>query len=128
MRRVLAGALVLVALSACSSDEPTEGSAVVTGRTIAGPTCPVETDPPDPDCAPRVVPDAEIVAALSDGTEVRARSDEDGSFRFVLPPGAVIITFAAVEGLMNVPDPINATVREGQTLDLSDVTYDTGIR
>ncbi len=95
---------------------------------MAGPTCPVETDPPDPECAPRAVPNAEIVATLADGTEIRASSDEDGRFRLVLPPGAVTITFAAVEGLMNVPSPISTTVREHQTLDLVDVTYDTGIR
>lgn len=128
MRRILAGVLVLVALGACSSDDPADGSAVVTGRAVAGPTCPVETDPPDPECDPRAVPDAEIVATLTDGTEVRARSNEDGSFRFVLPPGAITITFIAVEGLMSVPDPITATIREDQTLDLSDVIYDTGIR
>ena len=95
---------------------------------MAGPTCAVETDPPDPECAPRAVPNAEILATLADGTVIRARSDEDGRFRLVLPPGAITITFGAVEGLMNVPDPISTTVREHQTLDLFELAYDTGIR
>ena len=128
MRRVLAGVILLVILGACASDVPPDSSATITGRLVAGPTCPVETDPPDPECAPRVVPDAEIVARLPDGAEIRARSGEDGRFRLVLPPGAVTITFAAVEGLMLAPDPINATLRENQALDLLDVSYDTGIR
>ena len=128
MRRVLAGVILLALLGACASDVPPDSSATITGRLVAGPTCPVETDPPDPECAPRVVPDAEIVARLPDGAEIRARSGEDGRFRLVLPPGAVTIIFAAVEGLMLAPDPINATLRENQTLDLSDVSYDTGIR
>lgn len=128
MSRVLAGVILLVILGACASDVPVESNATITGRLVAGPTCPVETDPPDPDCASRVVPDAEIVARLPDGAEIRARSGEDGRFHLVLPPGAVTITFAAVEGLMLAPDPINANLRENQALDLSDVSYDTGIR
>lgn len=128
MRRVLAGFLLLVVLGACSSGVPADSSAIITGRLVAGPTCPVETDPPDPECAPRPVPDAEIVATLPGGAEIRARSGEDGTFRLVVPPGAVTITFAAVEGSMVAPDAITATVEENQTLDLSVVAYDTGIR
>jgi hypothetical protein len=119
---------LLAILGACASDVPPDSSATITGRLVAGPTCPVETDPPDPECAPRVVADAEIVARLPDGAEIRARSGEDGRFRLVLPPGAVTITFAAVEGLMLAPDPITTTLGENQALDLSDVSYDTGIR
>jgi hypothetical protein len=74
------------------------------------------------------VADAEIVAALPDGAEIRVRSGQDGRFRLVLPPGAVTITFATVQGLMSTPDSITATVQENQMLDLSDITYDTGIR
>jgi type 1 fimbria pilin len=128
MRRCTAGILLLVLIGACSSDNPADGSATITGRLVAGPTCPVETDPPDPECAPRAVPDAEVVATLADGGEVRARSDENGSFRLDLTPGTVTITFAPVEGSMLAPESITVTVRENQTLDLSDVAYDTGIR
>jgi hypothetical protein len=130
MRRflVLAGVLSMVVVGACSPEAPVDGTATITGRLVAGPTCPVETDPPDPECAAQPVADAEIVAALPDGTEIRARSGQDGRFRLVLPPGAVTITFATVQGLMSTPDSITATVQENQMLDLSDITYDTGIR
>jgi type 1 fimbria pilin len=130
MRRVLllAGILSLVVVGACSSEVPADSTATITGRLVAGPRCPVETDPPDPECAAQVVPNAEIVATLPDGAEIRARSGQDGRFHLVLPAGVVTITFAAVEGLMIAPDPITATVQENQTLDLGDVTYDTGIR
>ena len=128
MRRDLAGALLLVLVVACSSQVPDDATATITGRLVAGPTCPVETDPPDPACAPRAVPDAEIVVTLPDGTEVRARSGEDGTFRIAVPPGEITITFAEVEGLMVAPDPITVTVAANQTLDVSDVSFDTGIR
>lgn len=128
MRRVLAGALSLMVLISCISDVPAASTATVTGRLVAGPTCPVETNPPDPECAAQPVPNAEIVATLADGAEIRARSGQDGRFRLLLPPGAVTISFGAVEGLMRAPEPITATVQANQELDLSDVSYDTGIR
>jgi len=124
---VLAAVILLLVVGGCSSDDP-DATATITGRLVAGPTCPVETDPPDPECADRPVPDAAIVATLSDGAEIRARSGEDGRFRLVVPPGVVIITFEAVEGMMSAPGSVTATVEEHQTLDLSDVAYDTGIR
>ena len=124
---VLAAVISLLVVSACSPDDP-DATATVTGRLVAGPTCPVETDPPDPECADLPVSDAEIVATLADGAEIRARSGEDGRFRLVVPPGVVIITFQEVEGLMSAPGPVTATVEENQTLDLSDLAYDTGIR
>ena len=127
-RLLLAGVLSCILVGACSSERPTDETATITGRLVAGPTCAVETNPPDPGCAPRAVPDAEIVATLTDGAQLRTSSDQDGRFSLVLPPGVVTITFAAVEGLMGTPDAITATVAGSQTLDLSEVTYDTGIR
>jgi hypothetical protein len=125
---VLAVAISLLIVGACSPDDPDASTGTITGRLVAGPTCPVETDPPDPECADQPVPDAEIVATLPDGAEIRAHSGEDGRFRLVVPPGALTITFEAVEGLMIPPGPVTATVEESQTLDLSDLAYDTGIR
>jgi hypothetical protein len=125
---VLAIVISLLIVGACSLDDPDASTGTITGRLVAGPTCPVETDPPDPECADQPVSDAEIMVTLSDGTEIRARSAEDGRFRLVVPPGVVIITFEAVEGLMSAPGAVTATVEESQTLDLSDLAYDTGIR
>ncbi len=115
-------------MGACASHVPADSSAIITGRLVAGPICPVETDPPDPDCAPRPVPNAEIVATLSDGTELRGVSSVDGTFRLALPPGDVVITFAPVEESMLAPDPVSASLHANQTLNLGDLTYDTGIR
>jgi type 1 fimbria pilin len=125
---VLAAAISLLIVGACSPDDPAASTGTITGRLVSGPTCPVETNPPDPGCADQPVSDAEIVATLPDGAEIRARSGQDGRFRLVVPPGVVTITFEAVEGLMSPPGPVTATVEENQTLDLSDLAYDTGIR
>jgi hypothetical protein len=128
MRSTLVGTVLLLFLGACSSQNPSDTTAIITGRLVAGPVCPVETDPPDPACAPSVVPDTEIVVVTPDGVEIRARSGQDGTFRIAVPPGEVTITFAEATGLMLPPETITASVETNQTFDLSDVRYDTGIR
>jgi hypothetical protein len=127
MRWVLA--VILVGLvGACSPDLPSDATATITGRLVAGPVCPVETNPPDPSCAPRPLVGSEVIATLSDGTEIRAVSGEDGGFRIALPPGQATITFAAADSPMVAPDPITVTIAADQTLDVGEVAYDTGIR
>jgi hypothetical protein len=115
-------------LVACVSDEQLDDIATITGRLVSRPTCPVETNPPDPDCAPQAVPDALIVVTLADGTEITALSEQDGRFRISLPPGTFSISFAPVEGIMSPPEPITGSVQESQQLHLYDLSYDTGIR
>jgi hypothetical protein len=95
---------------------------------VAGPTCPAETDPPDPDCAPRPVPTAEITAVhLETGSEVVAVSDSEGRFRIEVPPGTVRLSSEPVEGLMGAPDPVEITAAAGDR-HVVDLVYDTGIR
>ena len=61
--------------------------ALVVGRVVAGPTCPVVQDPPDPGCADRPVAGAVIVVLDEEGREVtRATSDQEGAFTFELGP------------------------------------------
>jgi hypothetical protein len=74
------------------------------------------------------MPGLEVVATLPDGTEVRDLSDEGGRFQLALPPGAFTITFAATKSPMLAPDPIAGTIAADETLDLGDLSYDTGIR
>jgi hypothetical protein len=100
----------------------------VRGMVTAGPTCPVETIPADPACAPRPVPGAVLVFTDADGHEVkRVTSAEDGSFSVELPPGVYGVTAQAVEGLMATPAPMEVEVEAGQPTELQ-VSYDTGIR
>lgn len=101
----------------------------VHGTVTAGPTCPVERDPPDPDCAARPVVGAVLVFTDADGTEVaRATSAADGTFTVELAPGAYRVTAEPVEGLMGTPTPMDVEVEAGQPMTELQVSYDTGIR
>lgn len=119
--------MVVLSLAGCSSSSPPPVAAV-TGTLVAGPICPVETEPPDPSCAPRPVEGAVVAAVTVGGERVEAVSDAAGRFGFDLPEGEVTITFPAVEGLMGRPDPIVVSLTGGSTIDLGLVAYDTGIR
>jgi hypothetical protein len=127
-RRTMALALLALALLACTPAD-TATTVSVSGQAVAGPVCPVETQPPDPDCAPRAVEGAEVVAFDAAGDEVgRARTDADGRFALELPPGAYRLIPQPVAGLMGTADLIEIEVVAGERLDALILSYDTGIR
>ena len=100
----------------------------VHGTVTAGPTCPVEREPPDPACAERPVAGAVLVFSEPDGTEVaRVTSATDGTFTVELAPGAYRLMAGPVEGLMGTPAPMDVIVEAGPPTELQ-VSYDTGIR
>src|SRR5689334_14450866 len=78
---VLACALLVVA--------PASGSGTGnSGHVTSSPTCPVETMPPQPGCAPRGFKARVRVTRSSDGTVVaRLTTGSDGRFRVALRPG-----------------------------------------
>jgi hypothetical protein len=116
-------------LTACVPSEPREeGSIVIVA--MAGPTCPVETDPPDPDCAPRAVAGAPIVvmaAGDSDVVVAQGETDADGRLTLAVPVGDYLVSAGAVEGLIAAPDPVLVSVLANLTIEVP-VAYDTGIR
>lgn len=118
--------VVSLLLAACSNTQV--ATFEVSGVALAGPTCPVETEPPDPACAPRPVVGA-VIEALdsSDSIEGSAVTGNDGSFTFSLPAGDYTIVSQPAEGLMGVPSPLEVTVVDGP-VDLGVLEYDTGIR
>ena len=108
--------------------DPVPGATGVQGTVTAGPTCPVETIPADPACAPRPVAGAVLVFTDADGRELkRVTSARDGSFTIELPPGVYQVMAQAVEGLMGTPAPMEVEVGAGEPAELQ-VSYDTGIR
>ena len=101
----------------------------VRGTVTAGPTCPVQRDPPDPACAERPVSGAVLVFTDPDGAEVaRTISGADGSFLVELAPGAYRLTAQPVEGLMGTPEPMDVEVVPGKPMTELQISYDTGIR
>lgn len=105
------------------------GPTGVRGSVVAGPNCPVLTDPPDPDCADRPVAGAVLVITDLDDVEIaRVTSDADGEFSVDLPSGIYVLVPQAVDGLMGTAAPIEFGVEaSGPATELL-VTYDTGIR
>ena len=99
----------------------------VDGYVHAGPTCPVERFPPDPDCADQPVSGAVLIVKDAEGVEVvRLVSNEGGRFRTRLPSGVFSLHPQPYDGLLGTA-PVQEFIVEGAPLEL-DVAYDTGIR
>lgn len=120
VRRLVAFALLLMA---CGVELPV---IAVGGRALAGPVCPVETDPPDPACVPRPVVGA-VILVEGEGREYTVVTDEDGVFSIELPAGTYQLTPQPVEGLLGTASPLQVVV-EGEPVDVGEILYDTGIR
>lgn len=97
---------------------------------MAGPVCPVEQDPPDPNCEPRVVEGARILVQPGDGRDIvvgEATTDAEGHATFELPTGDYVVVGVEVEGLMGLPEPTTVSVESGEAVTVT-LAYDTGIR
>jgi len=110
---------------------PSPGGDGRTGLMIsatAGPTCPVQQDPPDPACAEKPVPGAVVVVKDGSGsTRSTVTLDAAGTAFVELPAGVYIVEPAAVRGLMGTAPATEATVIDGAGTPVA-LSYDTGIR
>jgi hypothetical protein len=125
------GASTTSSPSASPPGTPPPSADVVTlsGRAVAGPTCPVESEPPDPACEDRPVAGAEILIRGAAGeTVATARTAEDGSFSVSLPAGRYEVVPQPVEGLMGTAAAVDVVVPEGGQPEPIILAYDTGIR
>lgn len=125
--RLLLAAASLVTLLGCDVDLP---SGTLRVHVTAGPVCPVESDPPDPNCAPREVADAPIRVMPADGRDIviaEGRTDATGRLTLTVPAGDYLVVGGDVEGLMGAPEPAPVSVVEGDAVDV-ELGYDTGIR
>jgi hypothetical protein len=107
------------------------GGGIQTGlhiTALAGPTCPVETVPPDPDCAPRPVPGV-TVAIFDDAGDEKGTLvlDAAGEGFIALEAGAYIVNGQGAAGLMNGPEAQRVEVENGRVTEV-ELMYDTGIR
>jgi hypothetical protein len=110
---------------------PADGGPWIAGRALAGPTCPVVQNPPDPACADRPVASAVIVIRDGSGSEVaRATTAADGTFLVAVPGGgAYAVEAQPVDGLMGTPPAVTIEVGDAASAWAATVVpYDTGIR
>jgi len=141
MTLLLLGAAVLLGACGPSSSgspapipspavSPAGGPPSVMGTVTAGPVCPVVSSPPDPQCAPRPVAGAVIVATNEHGDEVgRATSAADGTYQLIAgETGMLRISPQPVTGLVGVPEPVRVTLAGPSEVQRIDFEYDTGIR
>lgn len=92
---------------------------------LAGPTCPVEVDPPDPACAPRSVAGAGVELRQSDETVATTRTDSIGVAFFTVGAGTYRVVPLPVTG-QTAPEPVEVVV--GEAAERVTLDYDTGIR
>ena len=124
--------LLLFAAVGCAPATSSTPTAIGTIQVevVAGPVCPVERNPPDPECEPRPVEGARIFVQPGDGRDIlvaEATTDEGGHASIELTPGDYTIAGGEVEGLMGRPEPTTVTLSADQTVTIS-LSYDTGIR
>ena len=99
------------------------------GVALAGPTCPVVTDPPDPACEDRPVAGARVRVLGPDGSEVAILvTDDEGRFSIELAPGSYELVPQPVTGLMGTAAPVTIDVEDGVEAEPVTLAYDTGIR
>lgn len=125
---MLPGVVLVAILVGCTAPAPSSASTIrITA--LAGPTCPVVSDPPDPDCDDRPVEGAVIVVQDEAGAEVaRMATDAAGTAAVELPPGRYVLVPLPVEGLMGTAPPVTVTLVGGADAEPVVIAYDTGIR
>ena len=101
----------------------------IEGIVMIGPTCPVEQDPPDPECADRPYA-TRLAVTTPDGAQVVREFDsaENGTFQVQLEPGEYAIRSAAAANTLPYcasTEPF--TARDGEYTHV-DVSCDSGIR
>jgi hypothetical protein len=110
---------------------PSPGGELRTGLLIeatAGPVCPVETNPPDPACAPRPVAGAEIRVADAQGHPMGMVVTDATGVAFVgLAPGSYTMQPQPVDGLVGTAPEVTAEVQDRVATPVV-ISYDTGIR
>jgi hypothetical protein len=122
----VASLLLIVMVAACAPGTPAPSLTTLTLSLTAGPVCPVEQVPPDPNCAPRPVAGEVVAMVLGDREVARGTSDADGRIRFSLPAGRYAVR-PIDDGTFPTP-PAEQVVDVGTDPLEIDLGYDTGIR
>ncbi len=105
---------------------PTSG---IMGTVLLGPTCPVERDPPDPQCADKPY-QASLVVTTPDGARIIAKfsSDTAGKFKVSVPPGTYAIRSADTNTIYPRCSSTGDIIVKANAFTNIPVSCDTGIR
>lgn len=99
----------------------------VQGVVSLGPTCPVERNPPDPQCAEKPYATSIVVSRVGAGAPfLIGNSNADGTFKFSLPPGQYTL-IAGGNKMLPRCNPVSITVGPIGYVTTT-VSCDTGIR
>jgi hypothetical protein len=121
--------LTIATCASCISSRTTKPSQEfsVTGRVVAGPSCPVAQNPANPTCADKPVANALIVITQNNGNQVgQILADTGGNFSVSLATGTYLLTPQPIAGYVGTPAAQSVTVGPSRTQ--VNFTYDTGIR
>lgn len=109
------------------SDTTVTDTRRVRGRVRAGPTCPVETHPPNPDCEDQVVAGAMLRFYDEDGEQVAVvESNGEGRFTLRLLPGKYLVEPQPDDRYLGTAPSEEFVLGEENVF--LDIRYDTGIR
>jgi hypothetical protein len=130
MTRAVAAIALALTLAACAggssgSPVPDAKDQGIRGVVLAGPQCPVETA--ESPCPDRPLPGVRVEIRRGGDTVVRARSDDEGRFAVVVPPGTYAVRAPIGQDGFMSSQPVAVEVRPGAYTDVT-VSVDTGIR
>jgi hypothetical protein len=116
--------------SSCSSESPDLEIGFMEGKVSIGPLCPVETDPPNPDCQPDEDTYKAWPIAVYRATDTRKMlniiPDAEGNYIVDLPEGRYIVDLET-EHRFDKNLPAIVDISPAKTLILN-IEIDTGIR
>jgi len=109
----------------------TTGYGTIKGRVTLSPTCPVETLPPDPSCAPQPYQTIVSIQDVSGEIVASMSTDENGYYSIRVKPGTYDVVASSGNPLPLCKNGAHITVQSDdvQEMDIStDISCDTGIR
>lgn len=101
----------------------------IRGLVLLGPTCPVVTDPPDPECIDRPFATSLVVTASDQSRVIKEfQSDETGNFSVQVNPGEYAIRSAAASNILPYCSSGEVIKVNAGAYTETTVQCDTGIR
>jgi hypothetical protein len=101
----------------------------VTGHVLLGPSCPVQRNPPDPNCADKpyqTTVQAIVANSAASAPFATTETDKNGAYKIMLPPGEYALS--AVNGkVFPRCTAVNITVKSDLVSEMN-LYCDTGIR